>query len=491
MCGGHLFAGIVCNGVADVVDVYQRATIEIDMVVIACLRMFDSEYEFEVFIASYHDMCHFEIFENLWHHTSDSWLLLRQESGQIKGMFLIGLLTGVVISALTASCIFVGIRFGDVIQRKKARTASTEGAAAQNVVNDDSMAKLEAIEEVIGKYYYQEEDINTDQMIEGMYAGIVASLGDPYSVYYTEEEWKEMMQETEGIYYGIGAYISLDKTTGFGKINGVIENTPAQDAGLRENDIIYKIEGESAQGLDLTEIVSRIKGEEGTTVHLTIYREGEKDYLEMDVVRKKIESPTVNYEMLSNDIGYIQITEFDDVTVNQFSEAMAEIQKAGAAGLILDLRSNPGGSLSAVVDISRQLLPEGLIVYTEDRAGERVEYSCDGEHEIRIPMVVLINGNSASASEILAGAIKDYGKGVLVGTTTFGKGIVQRILPLTDGTAIKLTVSAYYTPKGNNIHNIGIEPDIVCEFDGDAYYDDGIDNQLEQGIKEMNKLMHG
>jgi len=406
-------------------------------------------------------------------------------------MFLIGLLTGVVISALTASCIFVGIRFGDVIQRKKARTASTEGAAAQNVVNDDSMAKLEAIEEVIGKYYYQEEDINTDQMIEGMYAGIVASLGDPYSVYYTEEEWKEMMQETEGIYYGIGAYISLDKTTGFGKINGVIENTPAQDAGLRENDIIYKIEGESAQGLDLTEIVSRIKGEEGTTVHLTIYREGEKDYLEMDVVRKKIESPTVNYEMLSNDIGYIQITEFDDVTVNQFSEAMAEIQKAGAAGLILDLRSNPGGSLSAVVDISRQLLPEGLIVYTEDRAGERVEYSCDGEHEIRIPMVVLINGNSASASEILAGAIKDYGKGVLVGTTTFGKGIVQRILPLTDGTAIKLTVSAYYTPKGNNIHNIGIEPDIVCEFDGDAYYDDGIDNQLEQGIKEMNKLMHG
>jgi len=415
----------------------------------------------------------------------------QQESGQIKGMFLIGLLTGVVISALTASCIFVGIRFGDVIQRKKARTASTEGAAAQNVVNDDSMAKLEAIEEVIGKYYYQEEDINTDQMIEGMYAGIVASLGDPYSVYYTEEEWKEMMQETEGIYYGIGAYISLDKTTGFGKINGVIENTPAQDAGLRENDIIYKIEGESAQGLDLTEIVSRIKGEEGTTVHLTIYREGEKDYLEMDVVRKKIESPTVNYEMLSNDIGYIQITEFDDVTVNQFSEAMAEIQKAGAAGLILDLRSNPGGSLSAVVDISRQLLPEGLIVYTEDRAGERVEYSCDGEHEIRIPMVVLINGNSASASEILAGAIKDYGKGVLVGTTTFGKGIVQRILPLTDGTAIKLTVSAYYTPKGNNIHNIGIEPDIVCEFDGDAYYDDGIDNQLEQGIKEMNKLMHG
>jgi len=413
----------------------------------------------------------------------------KQESRQAKEMFLVGLLTGVIISALTASCIFIGIKFVNVVQLRKARPVSMEGTAAENVVNDDSIAKLEAIEEVIGEYYYQEEDIDTDAMIEGMYAGIVDSLGDPYSVYYTAEEWKQMMQDTEGIYYGIGAYISLDKTTGFGKINGVIENTPAQDAGLRENDIIYEIDGESAQGLDLTEIVSRIKGEEGTSVHLTIYREGESDYLEMDVVRRQIESPTVKYEMLENQIGYIQITEFDDVTVDQFNEAMQEIQKADAAGLILDLRSNPGGSLSAVVDISRQLLPEGLIVYTEDRSGERVEYSCDGDHEIRIPLVVLVNGNSASASEILAGAIKDYGKGVLVGTTTFGKGIVQRILPLTDGTALKLTVSAYYTPKGNNIHNIGIEPDIVCEFDGDAYYDEGFDNQLEQGIEEINKML--
>lgn len=413
----------------------------------------------------------------------------KQEPRQTKEMFLVGLLTGVIISALTASCIFIGVKFADLMRHRRAKPVSMEETAAENVVNDDSMAKLEAIEEVIGEYYYQEEDINTDAMIEGMYAGIVDSLGDPYSVYYTAEEWKQMMQDTEGIYYGIGAYISLDKTTGFGKINGVIENTPAQDAGLRENDIIYEIDGESAQGLDLTEIVSRIKGEEGTTVHLTIYREGESDYLEMDVVRRQIESPTVNYEMLDDHIGYIQITEFDDVTVNQFDEAMKEIQKADAAGLILDLRSNPGGSLSAVVDISRQLLPEGLIVYTEDRSGKRVEYSCDGDHEIRIPLVVLVNGNSASASEILAGAIKDYEKGLLVGTTTFGKGIVQRILPLTDGTAIKLTVSAYYTPKGNNIHNIGIEPDIICEFDGDAYYDDGFDNQLERGIEEINKML--
>ena len=242
----------------------------------------------------------------------------KQEPRQTKEMFLVGLLTGIIVSAMTASCIFIGIKFADVLQHRKAKPVSLEGTTAEKVVNDDSVAKLEAIEEVIGEYYYQEEDIDTNAMIEGMYAGIVDSLGDPYSVYYTAEEWKQMMQDTEGIYFGIGAYISLDKTTGFGKINGVIENTPAQEAGLRENDIIYEIDGESAQGLDLTEIVSRIKGEEGTTVHLTIYREGESDYLEMDVVRRQIESPTVNYEMLEDHIGYIQITEFDDVTVNQF-----------------------------------------------------------------------------------------------------------------------------------------------------------------------------
>ncbi|MCM1386075.1 MAG: S41 family peptidase [Bacillus sp. (in: Bacteria)] len=414
---------------------------------------------------------------------------MQQDSKQTKRTFLVGLLTGVLLSTLMTGCIYVGVRFNGLMRAGRVKLTSAEGAVAESIVNDDSITKLEAIEDVIDEYYYKEEDIHTDEMIEGMYAGMVASLGDPYSVYYTAEEWQTLMQDTEGIYFGIGAYISLDKTTGFGKINGVIDNTPAQEVGLREDDIIYMIDGEIAQGLELSEIVARIKGEEGTTVHLTIYRDGEDDYLEMDVVRKQIESPTVNYEMYDNGIGYIQITEFDDVTVDQFTEAMAVVKGSGAAGLILDLRSNPGGSLSAVVDIARQILPEGLIVYTEDRAGKRMEYTCSGENEWKLPLIVLVNGNSASASEILAGAIKDYGIGTLMGTKTFGKGIVQRILPLTDGTALKLTVSAYYTPKGNNIHNIGIEPDIECEYDRDAYYDEGIDNQLEQAKEEMKKMI--
>lgn len=415
----------------------------------------------------------------------------QQEPRQTKGMFVVGILTGILASALTASCIYIGARADDAFKFANTPSVVTErkDTGDNGITSDDTVAKLEAIEEVIDKYYYKEEDINTDNMIEGMYAGLVSSLGDPYSVYYTADEWKELMEDTEGIYYGIGAYVSKDEVSGYGKISGVIDNTPAQESGLRENDIIYEIDGESAYGLELSEIVARIKGEEGTTVHLTIVREGESDYLEIDVARKKIEAPTVNYEMYDNNVGYIQITEFDEVTYDQFVEALAVVKGSGAEGIILDLRSNPGGSLSVVVDIARQILPKGLVVYTEDREGERTEYRCDGENELNLPLVVLVNGNSASASEILAGAIKDYEKGTLIGTTTFGKGIVQRILPLTDGTALKLTVSAYYTPNGNNIHDIGIEPDIVCEFDADAYYDDDIDNQLERAKEEIEDMI--
>ena len=413
----------------------------------------------------------------------------QQESKQTKGMFLFGLLGGIAISALTAGFIYVGGKLLNVAPWGNIRPVSADSVAHESVVNDDTIAKLEAIEDVIGQYYFQEEDIDTEEMIEGMYAGIVASLGDPYSTYYTQEEWADLIEDTEGVYYGIGAYLSLDTTTGLARISGVIAGTPAEEAGLRENDLIYLVDGEEIQGYELSEIVSRVKGAEGTQVHLTIYREGEPDYLELDVTRKQIETPTVSYEMMDYNIGYISISEFDEITVEQFTEALAVVKGSGAEGLILDLRSNPGGSLSAVVDIARQILPRGLIVYTEDRSGKRTEYSCDGKNELKIPLVVLVNGNSASASEILAGAIKDYGTGMLVGTTTFGKGIVQRILPLTDGTALKLTVSAYYTPKGNNIHNIGIEPDVECELDYEAYYDDGIDNQLERAIDDLMVMM--
>lgn len=352
-----------------------------------------------------------------------------------------------------------------------------------SVINNDVILKMKKVEKVIDTFYYQEET-DKELLIEDIYKGMMASLGDPYSTYYSVEELNDLMEQSEGIYYGIGAYVSLDTVTGYAKISGVIEGTPAQESDLRDGDIIYKVDDESAYGLELEEVVALIKGEEGTTVHLTLVRDGESDYIEKDVVRRKIESPTVNYEMLEGNQGYVQITEFDDVTADQFAEALAVLKEQGMEGMILDLRSNPGGNLTTVVDICQMLLPEGLVVYTEDRNGNRQEYTCDGTREFEFPLVVLINGYSASASEILAGAIQDYGIGTLIGTTTYGKGIVQQIVSLNDGSAVKLTVSSYYTPNGRNIHGIGIEPDEVCEFDGEAYYterqEDSVDNQLER-----------
>lgn len=397
---------------------------------------------------------------------------------QGKG-FWNGLFAGILLTLLIISSVYTMKQFYKLNELKKENAAVQTGEDVEKkLVSEETIGKLQVIEDTINDFYYQ-EDIQPGELIDGMYEGIVASLGDPYSAYYSKEDLLQLMEQTEGIYYGIGAYVGMDAKTGLASISSVIPNTPAEAAGIRAGDIIYMVDGESAQGLELSEVVGRIKGLEGTKVTVTMVREGESDYLEFNVERKKIESPTVNYEMYEDGIGYIQITEFDDITVGQFTEAMSMLHQQDMKGLILDLRANPGGNLNSVVEIAQQLLPEGLIVYTEDREGNRAEYSCDGTKEFKLPLVVLVNGYSASAAEILAGAVKDYGIGELVGTTTYGKGIVQKVISLSDDTALKLTVSTYFTPNGKNIHGIGIEPDQIYEFDGERYYNDGYDNQLE------------
>lgn len=414
--------------------------------------------------------------------------LERKRSGRD---FWKGVLTGLLVAVCISMASFIVTRIVLISKTRNQTSPVKQGAEGDtSAVTKEVMNKMKKIEAVIDNYYYQEE---TDKslLIEDAYKGMMASLGDPYSTYYSEDELTEIMQESEGIYYGIGAYVSLDLKTGYAQISGVIDGTPAQEAQLQEGDLIYEVDGETAYGLELTEVVRMIKGEENTTVHLTLVREGETDYVETDVVRRRIVSPTVNYEMLEDQMGYIQITEFDDVTADQFAEALAVLREQGMKGLILDIRSNPGGNLTTVVAIAKMLLPEGMIVYTEDRNGNRDEYICDGKREFKQPLVVLINGYSASASEILAGAIQDYGIGTLLGTTTYGKGIVQQIISLKDGSAVKLTISSYYTPKGRNIHGIGIEPDEVCEFDGETYYNGGekYDNQLERAKELLKEKM--
>lgn len=406
----------------------------------------------------------------------------QMEQNNKKNGYWSGLISGLLLAILLFGCVYIGNQVYRIFEAKQiAESSQTEDA---ELLNEYTAAKVDVIEDTIHQYFL--EETSRSDLENGIYTGMLEALDDPYSTYYSAEELKELQMSTEGIYYGIGAYISKAVTDEFCIISGVIENTPAQEADLRDGDIIYEVDGVLTQGMDTTEVVSLIKGEEGTQVVLTLIREGEDDYLEIPVERRKIESPTVSNEMLENGIGYIEITEFDEVTEDQFAEALAECKGNGMKALILDLRSNPGGNLSTVCEISRMVLPKGLIVYTEDKYGEKDEYTCDGLRQLQVPAVVLVNGYSASASEILAGAMKDHGIATIMGTTTFGKGIVQRVISLSDGSAVKLTVSKYYTPNGNDIHEKGIEPDVVVEFDADAYYNEGIDNQLQEAINYLN-----
>lgn len=391
---------------------------------------------------------------------------------------------------LAFSLIIVLMAFGTVKIYQKLFLAGGSIATGDDtsVVNSTSVEKMQVLEDTINKYFWQ--DVEEEDLENGVYRGLMEALDDPYSVYYTHEELLALQEETEGIYYGIGAYIGQDKESGYVVISKVIPDTPAEESGLCAGDYIYMVDGEDMQGKESSYVVSKIKGEEGTTVEITVIREYETEPVTLTVERRKIESPTVTYEMYDDGMAYIQITEFDLVTTEQFAKAYKQAQNDGMKSLIIDLRSNLGGNLSTVCDIARMILPKGLIVYTEDKYGKRVEYTCDGSNEIQVPLVVLTNGYSASASEILAGAVKDYGIGTLVGTTTFGKGIVQKVINFSDGSAVKLTVSNYFTPNGNNIHKIGIDPDVEVEFDAEQYSTEGIDNQLEKAKEILAEKMN-
>ncbi len=414
-----------------------------------------------------------------------------QEKKREKGSFVSGLVVGIlsmtVVTIIIVICmIFAGKQ--SKVPNVKGDQSLDEILQESDFVDEEMLEKLSTIEDMIDVYFYR-DDMDDALLEEGVYRGALSALGDPYTCYYTVEELNELMEQTSGMYYGIGAYVSLDETGLYPMITQPIAGSPAEEADLRPGDIIYEIDGVSTYGKNLDSAVAMIKGKEGTEVELTIVRSTETDYLHVNVVRRLVEAPTVEFEMLEDGMAYIRITEFSDVTADQFADAMASARVADMKGLIIDLRANPGGVLAAVVDVAKMLLPEGLIVYTEDKYGHREEFKCDGKREFDKPLVVLVDGNSASASEVLAGAIKDYELGVLVGTKTFGKGIVQKVYSLKDGSAVKMTISSYYSPKGINIHGTGIEPDKVCEFDAEAYYaEESVDNQLEYA-KEVLKDM--
>ncbi len=405
----------------------------------------------------------------------------KQKSEFGKGI-AVGTIATLLVVSLMAGGIWLGVRVGSSRHQVSVKREDTTKEA---VLQKDVEKKSGAIADLIDQYYY--EDIDQNALIEGMYAGMVSGLGDPYSSYYTAEEYASLMEGTSGTYYGIGAVLTQNINTKIVTILHVYPGTPAEEAGVKDGDLIVKVGDIDGDSMELSELVTYIKGEEGTTVHLELMREGEKDNIELDVERRKIEVPTVQYQMLEGNTGLIQITEFSEATPEQFSDAIKDLQGQGMTSVIMDLRDNPGGVLQSVCKMLDELLPEGILVYTEDKYGNRSDYKSD-KSCMDIPMAVLINGNSASASEIFAGAIKDYKYGTLIGTTSFGKGIVQTIIPMEDGSAVKVTMAKYFTPNGNYIHDAGITPDIELEYEyqgEDETYNPMHDNQVVKALEVL------
>lgn len=335
--------------------------------------------------------------------------------------------------------------------------------------------KLNALNSVLSnKFYFDQAD--EEKSADSIYKAYLSSYDDKYTVYYTADEYKKLMESTSGKFYGVGALCSINESGGV-MVLDAFEDGPAYKAGVRDGDVVIKVDDTDITGMDLSSAVALIKGDKGTQVNLTIVRD-DKTYV-FSIIRDEIITKTVDYKMMENSIGYIQISQFDEVTTEQFKEALTDLNNQGLKGLIVDIRSNPGGLLNVVVDIVDEIIPKGLIVYTDDVNGNRKEYNGSSDNEITVPMAVLVDGNSASAAEIFAGAVQDYGKGKIIGTQTFGKGIVQTIQPLTDGSAIKYTIAQYYTPKGQVIQGNGVTPDMVVELPKDATEDLQLDAALE------------
>lgn len=356
------------------------------------------------------------------------------------------------------------------------------GVVSCGILKSEEGRKMDLLNSLIDQYYIG--DVDEAELSEGVYKGYIEGLGDPYSVYYDEEETEQMNESLSGEFGGVGALMSQDRDTGVITVLQVYDGSPAQEAGMRDGDTLYKVEGEEVTGEDLSDVVSKVKGEKGTQVTLTVLRADTGEEEELTITRDTIQAQTVSHEMKEDNVGYIRIAEFDAVTYDQYKEALEDLESQGMEKLIVDLRSNPGGNLDTVCDILDLMLPEGLIVYTEDKNGEREEYTSDEEHQFDKPLVVMMNGYSASASEIFAGAIQDYGLGQIVGTQSYGKGVVQSIFDLQDGTSVKLTIAEYFTPNGRSIDGEGITPDVEVEYQYDEN-DPEADNQLDRAMEVL------
>ena len=359
-----------------------------------------------------------------------------------------------------------------------------------SVVDNDVLERVAKIEAIIDAYYYFET--SDEDLKNGLYAGMVEALDDPYAKYYTAEEFAKLQEDESGEYAGIGVTVRSDPETGAIVAVSILDGSPAEKVDLLPGDYIVQIDDYEIQSSDdLDYLVTLIRGEPGTDVTLKVYRMEDRKYHDVTITRQVVENKTVSYELVEHRIGYIQITQFIANTDELFREAVADLKSQGMEALMIDVRDNPGGMLSTVVDICDFLLPEGMIVYQKDKNGTVLsEYKSTGEEYLDMPMVVLVNGESASASEILSASLKDYQAATLVGENTYGKGIVQSVIPLEDGSAVKLTISKYFTPNGNDIHEKGVAPDIEVKLPEDYTADDFKGTKDTQYRKGIDVLMN-
>lgn len=410
---------------------------------------------------------------------------IRRIEREQRKMFYKGMTLGVLVTLAVCLLVFFVIPIMQIRRVDRTQQAQSQD---QGLLTSAVESKIKRLAAAIDQYYY--EDVDDEDLVQGLYKGLLEGVGDPYTAYYTPEEYESLMVSATASLCGIGAVLQQDPDTMQVSIVHVYEDSPADKAGLLDGDMIVQVDDIRSNTMELSELVTHIRGDKDTVVHLKIYRSGHPGYIEEDVTRDIVDVPTLTGEMLDDGIGYIVIAEFGDKTAEEFSDTVKELEAQGMTSMIIDLRDNPGGMVDSVTEILDQILPKGVTVWTEDKDGNKKEYTSDAAC-MDYPLAVLVNGSSASSSEIFAGAIRDYKYGTLIGTKTYGKGIVQSIRRLADGSAIKLTTAKYFTPNGENIHGEGIEPDIKLEYEylnpDAAEYDPMEDNQVLKAIEVLSK----
>ena len=353
-----------------------------------------------------------------------------------------------------------------------------------DVADENIETLLQTYRELIDKYYLGE--VNEENLKEGAVRGYIEGLGDPYTEYISKEEMEEYMQDTLGNYVGIGIYMTTNTKNGHIVVLATMKGSPAENAGLKPGDEIIRVDGEDCTTKNSTEVSNKIKGEEGTTVKLEILRDNQT--LTFEVKRENIKVNPVEGKVVNDNIGYIKFTSFDETTAEDFKTTYEQLASQNIQSLIIDLRNNGGGLVDQAVDIADYFLEKGqVVIYEVDKNGNEEAEMSENDPIINIPVVILTNENTASASEILAGSLKDYGKATIVGTTTYGKGVIQQILSFKDGSGLKITTEEYQTPNHNKINKIGIEPDEVVELpdtvENELDVPEDQDTQLEKAIE--------